>query len=218
MRIEISTLLDGNGKLSHRKMDRLAMVLTNLQNSGKDLLLVSSGAIVLGTDKLNIKINMDDITGMMAAAAIGQAELISLYQKYFDQYNQKVAQVLLTTDIMDRPSRISNTQNTFDKLLELGLIPIINENDAVSTSDIELDDNYPLALNVAIVAKADMILIKSDVNSNYIIQPRNSMKAIMVRSEQELFSALDRVCLELKEESKQEFVFPNSVGDFVFEN
>ena len=86
VRIEISTLLHGNGKLSHRKMDRLAMVLTNLQNSGKDLLLVSSGAIVLGTDKLNVKINMADISGMMAAAAIGQAELITLYQKYFDQY------------------------------------------------------------------------------------------------------------------------------------
>jgi glutamate 5-kinase len=218
VRIEISTLLDNNGKLNHRKMDRLAMVLTNLQNSGKDLLLVSSGAIVLGTDKLNIPINMSDITDMMAAAAIGQAELISLYQKYFDQYNQKVAQVLLTTDIMDRPSRISNTQNTFDKLLEMGLIPIINENDAVSTSDIELDDNYPLALNVATVAKADMILIKSDVNSNYIIQPRNKMNAIMVHSEQELFAKLDEVCIRLKEDTKQEFVFPNSIGDLIFQN
>jgi glutamate 5-kinase len=218
VRIEISTLLDGTGKLNHRKMDRLAMVLTNLQNSGKDLLLVSSGAIVLGTDKLNIKVDMTDITSMMAAAAIGQAELISLYQKYFDQYNQKVAQVLLTTDIMDRPSRISNTQNTFDKLLEMGLIPIINENDAVSTSDIELDDNYPLALNVAIVAKADMILIKSDVNSNYIIQPRNSLSAIMVSSEQELFSKLDDICSKLKEDSNQDFAFPKSIGDFIFEN
>jgi glutamate 5-kinase len=218
VRIEISTLLDGNGKLSHRKMDRLAMVLTNLQNSGKDLLLVSSGAIVLGTDKLNVKIDMTDITGMMAAAAIGQAELISLYQKYFDQYNQKVAQVLLTTDIMDRPSRISNTQNTFDKLLEMGLIPIINENDTVSTSDIELDDNYPLALNVAMIAKADMILIKSDLNSNYIIQPRNSMKAIMVSSEQELFSKLDEMCVLLKDDNKQDFVFPKSICDLVFEN
>jgi glutamate 5-kinase len=218
VRIEISTLLDGNGKLSHRKMDRLAMVLTNLQNSGKDLLLVTSGAIVLGTDKLNIEIDMSDLPGMMAAAAIGQAELISLYQKYFDQYNQKVAQVLLTTDIMDRPSRISNTQNTFDKLLEMGLIPIINENDAVSTSDIELDDNYPLALNVAIVAKADMILIKSDLNSNYIIQPRNKMSAIMVHSEQELFSKLDEMCLKLKDEEKQEFVFPKSICELIFEN
>lgn len=218
VRIEISTLLDGNGKLSHRKMDRLAMVLTNLQNSGKDLLLVSSGAIVLGTDKLNIKVDMSDLTGMMAAAAIGQAELITLYQKYFDQYNQKVAQVLLTTDIMDRPSRIANTQNTFDKLLEMGLIPIINENDAVSTSDIELDDNYPLALNVATVAKADMILIKSDVNSNYIIQPRNKMNAIMVHSEQELFSKLDDICQKLKEDTKQEFAFPKSIGDLIFEN
>jgi glutamate 5-kinase len=218
VRIEISTLLDGNGKLSHRKMDRLAMVLSNLYNSGKDLLLVSSGAIVLGSDKLNIKVNMSDISTMMAAAAIGQAELIKLYQKYFDQYNQMVAQVLLTADIMDNPKRVSNTQNTFDQLLDMSIIPIINENDAVSTSDIELDDNYPLAYNVAKVAKADMIVIKSDVNSNYIIQPRNRMHATMVQSDEELFNKLDEICNSLKAFNKPDFVFPNNIEEIIFEN
>jgi glutamate 5-kinase len=161
---------------------------------------------------------MSDITSMMAAAAIGQAELIKLYQKYFDQYNQMVAQVLLTADIMDNPKRMLNTQNTFDKLLDFGIIPIINENDAVSTSDIELDDNYTLALNVATVAKADLILIKSDVNSNYIIQPRNRMNAIMVKDEQELFNRLDDICVNLKHIEKKDFVFPKNIGDIIFEN
>jgi glutamate 5-kinase len=155
---------------------------------------------------------------MMAAAAIGQAELIKLYQKYFDQYNQMVAQVLLTADIMDNHKRMLNTQNTFDMLLEMGIIPIINENDAVSTSDIELDDNYPLALNVATVAKADMILIKSDVNSNYIIQPRNRMNATMVQSEQELFTKLDDICVTLKTLKKPDFVFPNTIEEISFNN
>ena len=169
-------------------------------------------------DKLNMKVDMTDISGMMAAAAIGQAELIKLYQKYFDQYNQMVAQVLLTADIMDKPKRMLNTQNTFDMLLDMSIVPIINENDAVSTSDIELDDNYPLALNVATIAKADMILIKSDVNSNYIIQPRNSMSAITVHSEQELFSKLDDICVQLTKFGEEEFVFPKSIEEFVFEN
>ncbi|MBN1119331.1 MAG: glutamate 5-kinase [Bacteroidales bacterium] len=216
VRIEIATLLDGNGKLNHQKMDRLVMVLSNLQNSGKELLLVSSGAIVLGIEKLGLKINMQDYSSLMAAAAIGQAELIKLYQKYFDQFNQMIAQVLLTTDIVDNPKRRINTENTFRNLLERNIIPIINENDVVSTADIELDDNYPLARNVAIISKADIILIKSDVNSNYIIQPRNGMKAIMVKSEPELFSELDRLCVGFGKIPEKEYLFPNNIEELVF--
>lgn len=216
VRIEISTLLDDNGKLNHQKMDRLAMVLSNMHNSGKELLLVSSGAIVLGAEKLGLDVNMDDFTSMMAAAAIGQAELIKLYQKYFDQYNQMVAQVLLTSDIMNNAGRKSNTENTFTRLLGMSIIPIINENDAVSTSDIELDDNYPLALNVAKIAKADIILIKSDVNSNYIIQPRNKQNAIIVKSEQELFNRLDDTCQKLNDSNEKEYKFPPKIEELVF--
>lgn len=216
VRIEISSLQDETGKLNFSKMDRLAMVLSNLHNSGKELLLVSSGAIVLGTEKLGMEININDYTSMMAAAAIGQAELIKLYQKYFDQYNQMVAQVLLTRDIVKNPKRKENTENTFKTLLGMSIIPIINENDAVSTSDIELGDNYPLALNVAQIAKADIILIKSDINSNYIIQPRNGLPAIMVKSEQELFNRLDECLNDLLKLEEKKFTFPATTEEMVF--
>ena len=166
--------------------------------------------------KLGLKIDMQDYSSLMAAAAIGQAELIKLYQKYFDQFNQMIAQVLLTTDIVDNPKRRINTENTFRNLLERNIIPIINENDVVSTADIELDDNYPLARNVAIISKADAILIKSDVNSNYIIQPRNGMKAIMVKSEQELFSELDNICVGFGNIPDKEYMFPNTIEELVF--
>lgn len=210
VRVEISTLTDGNGKLDHNKMDRLAMVLSNLHNSGKEILLVTSGAIALGSDKLNIKVDTADVTSMMATAAVGQAELIKLYQKFFDQYNQMVAQVLLASDIINNENRKKNTQNTFETLLKMNIIPIINENDAVSTTDIELEDNYPLALNVANICNADVILIKSDLNSRYIIQPRGGLKASIVANEQKLFKMLDDVCVELESMSARNG-FPKSI-------
>lgn len=217
VRIEISTLFDSNGRLNHQKMDRLTMVLSNMHNSGQELLLVTSGAIALGSDKLGLTIHAEDYSMCMVAAAVGQAELIKQYQDCFDQYNQMVAQVLLTSDIMYESKRMLNTQNTFDTLLKMSIIPIINENDVVSTSDIELDDNYPLALNVAKVSKADIILIKSDINSNYIIQPRNNFKATMVTNEQELFCTLDKVLLDLSTEKEEKYVFPDSISEIIFE-
>lgn len=218
VRIEISTLLSKEGKLSHQKMDRLAMVLSNLHNSGKELLVVTSGAIALGADKLQINIKDNDVVGMMAAAAIGQAELIKLYQHFFDQYNQMVAQVLLTSGIMKNPKWKQNTQNTFETLLSMNIIPIINENDAVSTSDIELDDNYPLARNVAEVSKADIILIKSGNDEQYILQPRNNKEAILAKSEGELFCEVEKICLELNSSSENVFEFPASLSQMSLKN
>lgn len=209
VRIEISTLLTNEGKLCHEKMDRLAMILSNLHNSGKELLVVTSGAIVLGADKLQLEIDDNDLIGMMAAAATGQAELIKHYQRYFDQYNQMVAQVLLTSGIMRNPKWKQNTQNTFETLLSMNIIPIINENDAVSTSDIELDDNYPLARNVAEVSKADIILIKSDKDNQFILQPRNGLDATLVNNEGELFCELEKICEQLKSGSEKQYIFPN---------
>jgi len=218
VRIEIDTLSDSDGKLIHDKMDRLAMVLSNLHNSGKDLLLVTSGSIALGTKKLNIDINKKDYAEMMAAAAVGQAELIKLYQKYFDQYNQMVAQVLLTSDMMDHSKKENNTKNTFETLLKMGIIPIINENDAVSTADIDLKDNYTLALNVADVAKADIILIKTNEEEKYIIQPRNKLKAIFVNTEQELFCKLLEISNELDDQKSKLYDFPDSIEEFSYAN
>ena len=216
VRVEISTLTDGNGKLNHNKMDRLAMMLSNLHNSGKQLLLVSSGAIALGSVKLGIELNMADVTGLMATAAVGQAELIKLYQKYFDQYNQMVAQVLLASDIINNDNRKKNTQNTFETLLGMNIIPIINENDAVSTSDIELDDNYPLALNVANISNADIILIKSDINSKYIIQPCGGLKARIVSNEEEMLKDVDDICQQLSEMTEKKCGFPKSIEEIVY--
>lgn len=218
VRIEIATLCNQDGKFNHRKMDKLARVLSNLNNSGKQLLVVSSGAIALGTDKLGLAVQPQTPIEMQAAAAIGQAELIKFYQNYFDQYNQQVAQVLLTADVMCSEKRVMNTRNTFDTLLSMNIIPLINENDSVSTSDIELDDNYPLALNVAKITNADIILIKTDLNSNYIIQPKGEQSAILVSNEHELFEQLELVCSKNLEKSGITAHFPKTIADIVIEN
>jgi glutamate 5-kinase len=215
VRIEISTLSNADGKFNHAKMDRLARVLSNLNNCGKQLLLVTSGAIALGSDKLGLKEQPRSFTEMQATAAIGQAELIRFYQHYFDQYNQIVAQVLLTNDIMDSAERVQNTQNTFNTLLEMNIIPIINENDTVSTSDIELDDNYPLALNVAHITCADIMLIKMDANSKFLIQPRGNAKARIVSDENELYCELDKVCAALSLMDDKNFIFPPTLSDII---
>lgn len=216
VRIEISTLSSIDGKFNHQKMDRLAMVLSNLNNSGKQVIVVSSGAIALGTDKLKLGEQPQSYTDMQATAAIGQAELIRFYKHYFDHYNQIVAQVLLTGDIMDNPIRVKNTQNTFDELLDMNIIPIVNENDTVSTTDIELDDNYPLALNVAKITKADIILIKMDTNSTFIIQPRGAASAKIVHDETALFDELEKTCVEIQPLDKEEVSFPRAIGEISF--
>ncbi len=215
MRIEISTLSNSDGKFNHQKMDRLAMVLSNLNNSGKQVIVVSSGAIALGIDKMRIKNQPTSYEEMQAIAAVGQAELIRFYQHYFDQYNQIVAQVLLIGDIMDNVTRVKNTQNTFDTLLEMNIIPIVNENDAVSLTDIELDDNYILALQVAKITKADIILIKMDTNSKFIIQPRNKLNAKFVSDETQLFKELEKTCNEIVCDDSAELFFPESIKDIV---
>lgn len=209
-------LSDANGRLNHEKMDRLAMVLANLNNCGKQLLLVTSGAIALGTDKLGLKSQPMDFTDMQAVAAIGQAELMRVYQHSFGQYNQMVAQVLITSDVMQSDIRVKNTQNTFETLLEMNILPIINENDTVSTTDIELNDNYPVALNVAKISKADAILIKADANSKFIIQPRGNHIATMVSDENQLFEELDKIWLGLKNQPENEQEFPTKITDIVY--
>jgi glutamate 5-kinase len=215
VRIEISTLSNPDGKFNHRKMDRLAMVLSNLNNSGKQVIVVTSGAIALGSDKMGLKQQPSNYTEMQAIAAIGQAELIRFYQHYFDQYNQIVAQVLLTDDIIDNPDRVKNTRNTFDTLLEMNIIPIVNENDTVSLTDIELDDNYLLALQVATITKADMILIKMDTNSKFIIQPRGKLNAKLISDETQLFDELEKSCREIAQLTIDELLFPASISEIV---
>ena len=216
VRIEITTISDGNEKLNRKKMDRLAMVLSNLQNSGRQLILVSSGAIALGAEKLNLEQQPESFIEKQAAAAVGQAELIKHYQRYFDEYNQIVAQVLLPSDIIDNPVRIENARNTFDTLLDMNIIPIVNENDAVSTTDIELDDNYPLALNAAKIVQADIILIKLDTNGKFLIILKGQKKATLVNDEYELFEKINTLCLSINFKNKYKSDYPASINEIVF--
>jgi glutamate 5-kinase len=198
-------------------MDRLAMVITNLHNSGKQVLVVSSGAIILGAEKLKLQNLPDSQLDMQATAAVGQAELIRLYQRSFDEYNQIVAQVLLTSDIIDYPKRVENTRNTFNSLLDMSIIPIINENDPVSTTDIEFDDNYPLALIVAKIARANFIVIKMEMNGKYLIVPGSTASAIVVDGETELQEKLESICQVIIPGEDQELVhFPPSIGEILF--
>ncbi len=216
-RIEISTLINQDGKINRHKMDRLAMVLTNLHNSGKNVLIVSSGAIVLGSDKLKLQQLPQNPLDMQAVAAVGQAELIRWYQHFFDDYNQIVAQVLLTSDIISYPQRVENTRNTFKTLLDMNIIPIINENDALSTADIEIDDNYPLALIVANIARADFIVIKMEHNGKYIIIPKEQNKGIIVDNELALQEKIDALYNVILDDNQTENIkFPGSIGEIIF--
>lgn len=219
VRVEISTLLGSNGKINTKKMDRLAMVLTNLHNSGKQVLVVSSGAIVLGAEKLKMHQVPDNQLDMMAVAAVGQAELIRCYQRHFDDYNQIIAQVLFTSDIVDYPQRLENTRNTFNTLLDMGIIPIINENDPISTSDIEYDDNYPLALIVARIAQADVIVIKMDLNGKYLIVPGGNMPSVVVDGETELQEKIGSYGTSNSNgDAFNGMTFPASIGEIIFNN
>lgn len=219
VRVEISTLLGPNGKISRKKMDRLAMVITNLHNSGKQVLVVSSGAIVLGAEKLKLHNLPDNQIDMQATAAVGQAELIRCYQRFFDDYNQIIAQVLLTSDIVDYPERVENTRNTFNTLLDMSIIPIINENDPVSTTDIEFDDNYPLALIVANIVKADFIVIKMEMNGKYLIVHGSNQAAMLVDGETELQQRIESYYQVLfPDEEKKVAGFPASIGEIVFDH
>ena len=216
VRIEIATLSDDDEKLNKKKMDQLAMVLSNLQNSGKQLILVSSGAIALGAEKLKLIQQPKSFIDKQATAAVGQVELIKNYKRYFDEYNQIVAQVLLTSDTIDSSVMIKNARNTFDTLLDMNIIPIVNENDAVSTADIELNDNYPLALNVAEIVNADIILIKLDANSKFLIVQKGEKKAILVNNEYELFEKINNICQNINSGELHKSDYPVSINEIEY--
>lgn len=168
-RIEIATLAGTDGLIDFKKLGRLAMLCTQLNHSGKKVIIVSSGAIVLGSARLGLKGTPESLNGKQAAAAVGMAELIRLYQQAFDEFKQMVAQVLLITDDFDSDGRRMNACNTLDKLLQHDIIPVINENDSVSLEDIVLGDNYPLALNVARLIGAQLMVVKTSLEGAYIV-------------------------------------------------
>jgi glutamate 5-kinase len=178
-------------------MANLAYVLSALRSRELEIILVSSGAIGVGAGRLGMVERPGDLATKQALAAIGQAELIKIYQKFFEEYNQIVAQVLLTKDIVTKPDRHQNARNTLINLLSMGIIPIINENDTISTYEIEFGgnfgDNDTLSANVATLISADLLILLSDIDGLYDADPKKEQKAEIIRTVKTITPDLEKL-------------------------
>ena len=180
VKVGTSTLTHDTGKLNLRRMDHLVRVLSDVRNRGIEVILVSSGAIGVGVGKLKLPSKPHDIGGRQACAAVGQCELMYIYDKFFGEYGHTTAQVLLTRDCVDDPRRLSNIRNAFDRLLDLGALPIINENDTVATEEIVIGDNDTLAAIVAKSVSAQLLVLLSDIDGLYTADPRKDPDARLI--------------------------------------
>jgi glutamate 5-kinase len=175
-----------------RLLDRLARVLTDVRGMGWDVVLVSSGAIAVGAKKLRFASRPTELRMKQASAAVGQLELMHLYDKLFGEYGQNVAQILLTDEDIANDARRVNLRNTFDALLELGVIPVVNENDSVSTNEIEmgshrvLGDNDTLSAVVAELIEAQRLILLTDVDRLYDSDPRSNPDAKAIEEVSEI--------------------------------
>lgn len=174
------------GHISLEKMERFVRQISDLKYSGKEIIIVSSGAIAVGLGALNIKTKPDKISDKQAIASIGQASLIRLYQKLFREYNITVGQVLITKDLLENENRKNNAINTFDALLRYGTIPIVNENDTVSTEEIEFGDNDTLSAIVAGLVRAELLIILSDIDGLYDSNPQENPDARLIHEVYEI--------------------------------
>ena len=168
------------GNLNLDKLERFVRVLTDIRNQDKEVVIVSSGAIGAGRKALGIKEKPTELSVKQACAAVGQARLMMIYQKLFAEYNQTIAQILITKRIMLNEISLANAENTFRELLQMGVIPIVNENDPISTDQIQEDifgDNDTLSANVAEMVKADLLILLSDIDGLYTDDPRNNKDA-----------------------------------------
>ena len=180
VKVGTSTLAHATGRLNIRHVEELVKVLSDLKNAGHEMILVSSGAIGMGVRKLNLPGRPADMPTKQAAAAVGQCELMYTYDKLFSQYNHTVAQILLTGEDVDHQDRRQNFENTMARLLELGALPIINENDTIATEEIKVGDNDTLGAIVACSVKADLLVLLSDIEGLYTADPRKDPDARLI--------------------------------------
>ena len=174
------------GELNLWKIERLGRIICDLKGEGKEVVLVSSGAIAAGRQALGGQKRPDTISEKQAYAAVGQARLMMVYQKLFSEYNCVAAQVLLTKDTMTNDVSRYNAQNTFDELLSLGAVPIVNENDTVSTHEIQFGDNDRLSAIVAALIGADLLILLSDIDGLYTDDPRTNPQARFISLVEEI--------------------------------
>ena len=184
VKVGTSTLAHATGRLNIRHVEELVKVLSDLKNAGHEMILVSSGAIGMGVGKLNLPGRPSDMPTKQAAAAVGQCELMYTYDRLFSQYNHTVAQILLAGGDVSDPHRRTNVQNTLSRLLELGALPIINENDAVSTDEIgvstTIGENDTLSAIVAQLVDAQLLILLSDIEGLYTADPRKDPSARLI--------------------------------------
>lgn len=181
IKVGTSTLAHATGRLNIRRTNELCRVVSDLKNGGHEVVLVSSGAIGMGVGKLGLQNKPKDIPTKQAAAAVGQCELMYTYDRLFTEYNHTVAQILLTGSDFSAPDRHENFNNTIRRLLELGALPIINENDTIATEEIKVGDNDTLSALVAVSVQASLLIILSDVDGLYSADPRKDPNATLIR-------------------------------------
>ncbi len=179
-KVGTSTLTYSGGGINIRRVEKLVKVLSDLKNQGKDIILVTSGAVGVGMGKLGIKTRPANTREKQALASIGQCELMDFYSRLFSGYNHTVAQLLLTKDVIDNEILKTNAQNTFETLLSLGALPIVNENDTISAEQIEFGDNDTLSATVAKLIGADLLVILSDIDGLYDDNPNTNPNARLI--------------------------------------
>jgi len=180
IKVGSSSLTHSNGKLNLMRIEKLVRVIVDIHNSGKEILLVSSGAIATGAAKMGLDKKPEDKIKKQALAAIGQAELIKIYDKFFQEYNKTVGQILITKDGIENSIRRKNAKNTINELLKMGIIPIINENDTISTHEIEFGDNDTLSAVVSSLINADLLILLSDIDGMFTGDPKKSESAKLI--------------------------------------
>ena len=181
VKVGTSTLAHPTGRLNIQRMEKLCKVLSDLKNMGHEIILVSSGAIAMGFGKLNLSERPKDVPTKQASAAVGQCELMYIYDKLFTEYNHTVAQLLITApDIEEGGVRKQNFHNTLARLLELGALPVINENDTISTEEFGIGDNDTLSAIVAVTIQADLLILLSDIDGLVDGDPRKNPDAKLI--------------------------------------
>lgn len=180
IKVGTSTLTHKTGNLNIRHIESLCKVISDLKNAGHEIILVSSGAIGMGVGKLSLRERPQDMAGKQAAAAVGQCELMYTYDKLFSEYGHIIAQLLITGSDLENSERHLNFNNTVNRLLTMGALPIINENDTVSTDEISVGDNDTLGAIVAVSSKADLLIILSDIDGLFTADPKTDKNARLI--------------------------------------
>lgn len=192
VKVGTSTLTHESGSLDLRSMEHLVRTLSDLHGMGHDIILVSSGAIAVGTAKLALPQRPTELRMKQAAAAVGQCRMMHIYDKLFSEYNRSMAQILLTGDDVEDPERAEHLHSTFSALLEMGVIPVVNENDSVSSAEIEtghhkvFGDNDTLSAIVAELCEADLLVLLSDIDGLYDADPKTHPNAKLLHQVSEL--------------------------------